>query len=147
MSRKALAIFSASLCLVAFNNCGGGQGFEPIKESGFLLEDEPPAPDLSKPLSTGTGYRYEKSPLLDEALVCKRMTEGYGYAFVPIIIDDKIECFAQHTIQPYFESAPAYRNTEYFYAFPPFTGQGCKTNIDLGFDGILSVCLFELKKP
>ncbi len=142
MSRRFLYITAATLCMAAFNNCGGPQSYEPLTESNGPAH-APAAPVQAK--VEETGYRYAKSPLLDEALICKRMTEAYGSPYVPVIIDDKVECFAQHSIQNYLESVPAYRNYEYFYVYPPYTGEGCATPIDLGFDGILSVCLYELK--
>ncbi|HMN69329.1 MAG TPA: hypothetical protein PKC28_12380 [Bdellovibrionales bacterium] len=82
----------------------------------------------------GNGYPYPQYPQGGSG--CEYGLQQYGVPYVPVIIQGQYLCLRYDLLQQYTQGT-YYQDYgyEYYYAYPPYSGSQCNTNVSLGYQG------------
>jgi|GEM_PF-3524025 len=73
---------------------------------------------------------------------CNQWTYQYGIQYVPVWLQGGLQCVRIDLLQGYTYNTPYYDyGYDYYYAYPPYSGAGCSTQIDFGGSwGSVGIC-------
>jgi len=89
---------------------------------------------------TNPQYPHQQYP--QQAWGCQQWTQMYGIQYVPVLLQGQYQCVRIDLLQGYTYNTPYYDyGYEYYYAYPPYSGSGCSTQIDFGGSwGNIGIC-------
>lgn len=79
---------------------------------------------------------------------CQQWTYQYGIQYVPVYLQGGLQCVRIDLLQSGSNYPPSYYDSgyydygyDYYYAYPPYSGSGCQTQIDFGGSwGNVGIC-------
>lgn len=79
---------------------------------------------------------------------CNQWTYMYGIQYVPVYLQGGLQCVRIDLLQSasyyppqYYQSGYYNYGYDYYYAYPPYSGSGCSTQIDFGGSwGSIGIC-------
>jgi hypothetical protein len=86
-------------------------------------------------------YPYTPYPTNTAATGCAQYSYQYGVPYVPVYISNQLYCVRYDLIANQASYNQNYYNTgyydygyDYYYAYPPYSGSGCNTTINFGYN-------------